>query len=224
MLSAMPIRAVVFDLDGLMFNTEDVFDLAGDELLRRRGLRMTDAIRDGMLGRRPPEAFRHLLDMTGLQEPIESLQRESREIFTAFLERHLQPMPALFDLLEHLERRGMPKGVATSSPRSYLENILSRYALLPRFSMTLTAEDVERGKPAPDIYVKAAALMGVSTSEMLVLEDSEAGTRAAAAAGAVIVSVPHRHTARHDFSTARHVASSLGDPLIYRLLAGEDFR
>ena len=215
---AMPIRAVVFDLDGLMFNTEDVFDLAGHELLRRRGLAMTDAIRDGMLGRRPPEAFKHLMAMTGIDEPVERLQAESREIFFGLLDRHLQPMPALFELLGHLEQRGLPKGVATSSPRAYMEDLLTRYRLLPRFALTLTAEDVARGKPEPDIYLKAAQSLGVRPAEMLVLEDSEAGTRAAAAAGAVIVSVPHRHTARHDFSTASHVASSLGDPLIYRLL------
>ena len=215
----MPIRAVVFDLDGLMFNTEDVFEIAGGEFMRRRGLEMTDRIRDGMIGRRGPEALRHLVDTAGLREPVEAVGAEQRAIFMDLLDAHLRPMPALFDLLAHIEARRLPKGVATSSPRRYMENILGRYQLLPRFALTLTAEDVERGKPEPDIYLKAAETLGVSTSEMLVLEDSEAGTRAAAAAGAVIVSVPHRHTARHDFSTARHVAASLGDPLIYRLLA-----
>lgn len=214
----MPIRAVVFDLDGLMFNTEDVFYVAGDEFMRRRGLEMTDRVRDGMIGRRGPEALRHLVETTGLREPVEAIGAELREIFMDLLDAHLRPMPALFELLAHIEERKLPKGVATSSSRRYMENILSRYQLLPRFAMTLTAEDVVRGKPEPDIYLKAAETLGVSTSEMLVLEDSEAGTRAAAAAGAVIVSVPHRHTARHDFSTARHVASSLGDPVIYRLL------
>ena len=214
----MPIKAVVFDLDGLMFNTEDVFYVAGGEFMRRRGLEMTDRVRDGMIGRRGPEALRHLVETTGLREPVEAIGAELRAIFMDLLDAHLAPMPALFELLAHLEERKLPKGVATSSSRPYMENILSRYQLLPRFTMTLTAEDVVRGKPEPDIYLKAAETLGVSTSEMLVLEDSEAGTRAAAAAGAVIVSVPHRHTARHDFSTARHVASSLGDPLIYRLL------
>jgi len=214
----MPIRAVVFDLDGLMFNTEDVFHVAGDAFMRRRGLEMTDRVRDGMIGRRGPEALRHLVETTGLREPVEAIGAELREIFMDLLDAHLRPMPALFELLAHIEERKLPKGVATSSSRRYMENILGRYQLLPRFAMTLTAEDVVRGKPEPDIYLKAAETLGVSTSEMLVLEDSEAGTRAAAAAGAVIVSVPHRHTARHDFSTARHVASSLGDPLIFRLL------
>lgn len=215
------IKAVVFDMDGLMFNTEDVFDLAGDAFMKRRGRRMTDEIRDGMIGRRPPDALRHLVETAGLAEAPEAVGAELRAIFTELLDAHLQPMPALFELLAHLEERGLPKGVATSSPRRYMENILGRYQLLPRFRMTLTAEDVARGKPEPDIYLKAAETMGVRPAEMMVLEDSEAGTRAAAAAGAVIVSVPHRHTARHDFSTATHVASSLGDPLIYRLLSRE---
>jgi HAD superfamily hydrolase (TIGR01509 family) len=220
MLPFMPIRAVAFDLDGLMFNTEDIFDIAGGELLRRRGLAMTDEIRDGMLGRRPTEAIGHLLATTGLQETPESLIRESWGIFQGLLDAHLKPMPALFELLDHLEGIGLPKAVATSSPRSYMEGLLSRFRLLPRFRLTMTAEDVTRGKPHPDIYLKTAERLGVAPAELMVLEDSEAGTRAAAAAGAVIVSVPHRHTARHDFSSATLVATSLADPAIYRLLEG----
>jgi HAD superfamily hydrolase (TIGR01509 family) len=216
----MSIKAVVFDLDGLMFNTEDVFDVAGDELLRRRGLRMTDEIRNSMLGRRPPEAMRNMLDLTGLDESPDDLIIESWGIFSGLLDEHLQPMPGLFELLQHLEDRTLPKGVATSSPRPYLENILGRFELLPRFHMTLTAEDVTHGKPQPDIYLKAAEILQIHPSEMMVLEDSEAGTKAASAAGAMIISVPHRHTAKHDFSTAKHVVASLADPVIFRVLEG----
>ncbi len=204
-----------------MFNTEDVFDIAGNELLRRRGLRMTDEIRNVMLGRRPHEAMRNMLDLTGLEETPDELIAESWVIFSGLLDDHLRPMPGLFELLAHLEARTLPKGVATSSPRSYMEGILGRFDLLPRFPLTLTSEDVERGKPQPDIYLKAAARLGISPGEMLVLEDSEAGTKAASAAGAVIISVPHRHTASHDFSTATHVAESLADPVIYSVLRGD---
>jgi HAD superfamily hydrolase (TIGR01509 family) len=214
----MPIRAVAFDFDGLMFNTEDVYELSLVDFLGRRGIALTDAIRDGMIGRRPSDALRHLVDAAKLDEPLDLIQAELRRLFLELLDRHLRPMPSLFDLLDHLEARGIPKAVATSSDLRHLEPIFARYELRPRFQALLTAADVERGKPAPDIYLKAAAALGVSPSEMLVLEDSEAGTRAAAAAGALIVSVPSSHTARHDFSAARHVASSLGDPLIYRLL------
>jgi HAD superfamily hydrolase (TIGR01509 family) len=215
----MTIQAVVFDCDGLMFNTEDVFELSLRDFLAKRGLELTDAIRDGMIGRRPPEALKHLMESARLTEAVDLVRDELRSSFNGLLDAHLQPMPALFDLLSHLETRKLPKAVATSSPRRHLDILLTRYALGERFHALLTAEDVTRGKPAPDVYLKAAETLKVAPSNMLVFEDSEAGTRAAAAAGAVVVAVPHRHTARHDFSTATHIASSLGDPLVYRLLS-----
>lgn len=214
----MTIQAVVFDLDGLMFNTEDVFDISGNELLQRRGLGMTDEIRDAMLGRRPTEALANMLRLTGLREEIDGLISESHEIFFGLVDEHLKPMTGLFELLDHLEQIGMPKAVATSSPRTYMQNILNRFSLLERFHETFTAEDVERGKPEPDIYLKAAERFGIQPNRMMVLEDCEAGTKAASAAGAIAISIPHHHTAKHDFSSATYVVESLGDPVIYRLL------
>ena len=212
------IRAVTFDLDGLMFNTEHVFHITGDELLRRRGKEMTRELLVQMMGRRPHEAFAAMIQMHGLRETFEELLVESQVIFEELLPTHLAPMPGLYPLLDHIEARKLPKGVATSSPRAYLEHILGRYQLLDRFAYTLTAEDVTHGKPHPEIYLAAAAAAKVDPGEMLVLEDSEAGTRSAAAAGAVIVSIPHEHSREHDFTTATYVATSLVDPYILRLI------
>jgi HAD superfamily hydrolase (TIGR01509 family) len=214
------VRAVVFDLDGLMFNTEDLFNITGHEVLRRRGLLLTDELLSRMMGRRAHEAFAAMVEMHGLQESVEELITESWGIFSALLSAQLAPMPGLFELLEHIEQRELPKGVATSSPRAYLEDILSRFDLLPRFHTTLTAEDVTHGKPHPEIYLAAAERLGVHPHEMMVLEDSEAGTRAASAAGAIAVSVPNRHSRPHDFSAATHIVERLDDPLVLRLLGG----
>ncbi|MBW3540467.1 MAG: HAD-IA family hydrolase [Planctomycetes bacterium] len=213
------IRAVVFDLDGLMFNTEDIFNQTGRELLRRRGHEMTPWLLHRMMGRRAPEAFQVLVDHLGLSETVEELLTESKEIFDAIKATYLAPMPGLFDVLGILERRRLPTGVATSSPRRYLEEILRQFELLERFHLTLTAEDVTHGKPHPEIYLQAAERLRVAPREMLVFEDSEAGTRSAATAGAVVVSVPHRHSADQDFSVATHIAASLNDPLVLQLLA-----
>lgn len=214
------IAAVVFDLDGLMFNTEDVFNEAGIELLRRRGMEFTSEIRVQMMGRRAVEAFEAMKKMTGLTEPTADLLAESESIFRGLLEDHLAPMPGLFELLDLLEERQLPKGVATSSSRPYLENILGRFELLERFPMTLTAEDVSIGKPHPEIYETAAARLQVSPAEMLVLEDSQAGTQAGVAAGARVVSVPHEHSSRHEFDNAAYVASGLNDPALLAMIVG----
>jgi pseudouridine 5'-phosphatase len=217
---ALPtIKAVVFDFDGLMFNTEEIFNLSGKELLRRRGKVMTPAILSMMMGRRSDEAFPMMIEALGLTEDPAALRAEERAIFHDLLWKHVAPMPGLFELLTHIEARGLPKGVATSSRRPYIESLLVHFKLIDRFHVTLTAEDVTRGKPHPEIYLTAAARIGVAPAEMLVLEDSEMGTRSAAAAGAVAVSVPHEHSRSQDFSAAYDIATGLHDPKILRLLA-----
>lgn len=223
MISPSPsptIRAVCFDLDGLMFNTEHVFYESADVLLQRRGLAMSRGAMDAMLGRRPLESFQALIDFLGLKEGPAELLTESRVVFHELLLTKLQPMPGLFELLDLIEAVGLPKGVATSSPRDYLEHVFGRFNLQSRFPIALTAESVTHGKPNPEIYLKAAEQLGVQPSEMLVLEDTQTGTRAGAAAGAYVVSVPHEHTATHDFSQAKYIATGLNDPFVISLVQG----
>jgi len=212
------IHAVCFDLDGLMFNTEHVFYASAEVLLQRRGFSMSRGAMDAMLGRRPLESFQALIDFLGLKEGPAELLTESRVVFHKLLETDLQPMPGLFELLDLIESVGLPKGVATSSPRDYLENVFSRFNLGGRFPISLTAESVVHGKPNPEIYLKAAEQLGVRPEEMLVLEDTQTGTRAGAAAGAFVISVPHEHTAGHDFSQAGYVATGLNDPFVINLV------
>jgi HAD superfamily hydrolase (TIGR01509 family) len=201
-----------------MFNTEHVFYASAEELLGRRGLPMTRAAMNAMLGRRPLESFRNLVELLQLREEPADLLAESRDIFYALLDSKLETMPGLFELLDLIEAKGLAKGVATSSPRDYLEHMLNRFDLLRRFPVTLTAEDVTHGKPHPEIYLKAAEKLGVAPENMLVLEDSFAGTKAGVAAGAYVISIPHEHTCEHDFTGAKHCATSLVDPCIVGLL------
>lgn len=218
MTSESPIQAVVFDLDGLMLNTEDVFAMSGAELLARRGLTMTDEIHHAMLGRRPDEAFQNMKDLTGIKDSLGALKEETRELFQAFAKDHLATMPGLQQLFAHLDRLSLPRAVATSSPRDYLQDMLSRFDLQSHFEFTLTAEDVRHGKPHPEIYLTAAQRFEIPTHAMLVLEDSQAGVTAAAAAQAVTVAVPNQHTAAGDFSMATLRVDSLHAPELFERL------
>jgi HAD superfamily hydrolase (TIGR01509 family) len=213
----MVIKAVVFDFDGLMFNTEEIFNRSGRELLRRRGREMTPELLSLMMGRRSDEAFPLMIAALGLSESAAELRAEERDIFHGLLWTHVAPMPGLYELLIHIEERGLPKGVATSSRRAYIESVLRKFELVERFDLLLTSEDVVEGKPHPEIYLTAAKRLGVHPAEMLVLEDSENGIRSAAAAGAVAVSIPHEHSRTHDFSAATLIAERLDDPRILRL-------
>jgi len=214
-----PIHAVVFDLDGLMFNSEDIFHEVGETTLRRRGKQLTQELHTRMLGRRAPEAMQICIDYHELDDSVEDLLHETRVLFEELAAIHLAPMPGLHRLLGHIEQHNLPKGVATSSGRRYLEGMLARFGLADRFDLTLTAEDVSHGKPHPEIYLTAAQRLGIQTAQMLVLEDSHAGTSSAVSAGAIAVSVPNRHTRHLDFGHAHHVVGQLDDPLVLQLIS-----
>ena len=127
-------------------------------------------------------------------------------------------MPGLIDLFAALESYGLPKCIATSSRRIFVDRVLALFQLEPRFAFILAQEDITHGKPHPDIYITAAGRHGVSPAEMLVLEDSQNGCRAALAAGAITVAVPGDHSRAHDFSGVNLVADSLADERIYQML------
>ena len=211
-------EAVVFDMDGLMFNTEDLYFAVGEELLRRRGKKFTRELSDAMMGRPPQASFEIMIRWHNLSDTWENLAAESENLFIERIQGRVAPMPGLLELLAALESARIPKAIATSSSRRTLRAVLACFELEPRFDFTLTAEDVIQGKPHPEIYQKACQRFGLPPNKVVVLEDSEAGCRAAAAAGTIAVAVPGPHSARHDFSSATVVIDSLRDPRLYELL------
>jgi HAD superfamily hydrolase (TIGR01509 family) len=211
-------RAVVFDMDGLMFDTEEVYSRCGEELLRRRGHRFTAELKAKMMGMQPRPSFQIMIEHCGLSDTWEELAVESNRLFIEFLNGRPAMMPGLLELLDALERKGIPKAIGTSSCRELVLACIRPLDLEKRFQFLLTAEDIAHGKPHPEIYLTAARRFGIQPAEMLVLEDSHNGCMAAAAAGAFVVAVPGEHSREHDFSMAALVADSLGDARLYAAL------
>jgi HAD superfamily hydrolase (TIGR01509 family) len=213
-----PPRGVVFDMDGLMFNTEDVYWIVGSEILRRRGCQFTQELADAMMGRPPKPAFEVMIGWHSLDCCWEELARESEETFIQVMPGRVKPMPGLLGLLDALESAGIPKAIGTSSSRALVDALLPLFDLGPRFSFILSAEDIVHGKPHPEIYLKAAERLGLTPPEVLVLEDSENGCLAAAAAGTLAVAVPGEHSSQQDFSAASMRINTLADPRLYEVL------
>lgn len=215
---AHAIRGVAFDMDGLIVNTEELYSEVGNILLSRRGRRFSLELKAAMMGLPGPQAFAVMIEKEQLQDTPRSLALESDEIFIDLLPLKLQTLPGLADLLELLDTRELPRCIATSSPQHFAQRVLEIIDMRTRFDFVVTAEDVQHGKPAPDIYVEAARRMGISPAEMLVLEDSHHGSRAGLAAGACTVAVPGAHSHDHDFSGVCFRASSLSDQGIASLI------
>jgi HAD superfamily hydrolase (TIGR01509 family) len=213
-----PIRAVVFDHDGTMFNTEELYQQVGTELLRRRGKPFTADLLNQMMGRPAKISLQIMIDYHQLSDTPAQLSKETDEIFAVILDRELAPMPGLLELLAALEANNIPKAIATSSGTRFIRRCLGQFELEPRFEFALTHEDVTHGKPHPEIYLTAAARLGLTPAEILVLEDSQHGCRAAIAAGTYAVAVPGGHSETHDFTGAAFIATSLADTRIYQVL------
>ena len=212
--TTQPLSAAVFDLDGLMFNTEELYHQVGGEMLRRRGKQLTEDLLDNMMGRQSREALQIMIDWHDLSDTAEELEAETDVIFGQILETDLRPMPGLLELLEELEKREIPKAIATSSRRGFAVMMLEQFALLPRFSFLLTAEDIELGKPDPQIYLRSAEMLQIQPGEMMALEDSGNGCKAAVAAGSYAVAVRANHNQNQAFPGAALVAKSLADERI----------
>lgn len=205
-------------MDGLLLNTEDLYQNVGMELMRRRNKEYREDVRRGMIGLPAPKAFGHLIEKEGLTETWQELQRETDAIFEEILETELALMSGVEALIDHLDSKGLPRCVATSSTRSFAERALGIAGILERMDFVITAEDVPRGKPHPDIYHAAAERLGIPVAAMMVLEDSEHGTAAGVAASAIVVSVPNDHTRHGKFDGAAFIAEDLQDPRIYQRL------
>ncbi|WZP00438.1 HAD family phosphatase [Isosphaeraceae bacterium EP7] len=217
-VAAPEIRAIAFDLDGLMFDTEALAHRVITEMMADKGKDFTPEIMAAMLGKQAHVSFPALKRMAGLDETPEELLEDVTARFFAVLDTSVHPTAGLFALLDAIGKRKLPICLATSSRREYAEGLLSRHGLLDRFAFTLCAEDVTESKPAPEIYRKAAARHGVDPSNLLVLEDSPTGIAAAKAAGAYAVGIPHDHSPATGLGAADLLVDRLDDPAVLRLL------
>lgn len=212
------IRAVVFDLDGILANTEDLYEHAGETILGRRGKTYDAELRELIMGRPVVDAIQIMIDSHSLTDTVDGLMLECGVVLNELIATSLAPMPGVISLVNDLQSADIPIAVATSATREYADNVLIRLDLKHRFRFILTAEDIRCGKPDPEIYLLAAQQLGLEPKQIMVFEDSANGCRAAVSAGVFAVAVPNRQTANHNFAGAAFAADTLNDPRIRQTL------
>ena len=186
------IAAVVFDLDGVLLDSEQVWDEAREQLAEERGGRWHPQAQKDMMGMSSTEWSRYMHDTIGLPEPPEQINREVVERLSAIYREHLPALPGAREAVERLAAR-WPLGLASSSNRELIDLALELLGVEHLFAATVSSEEVASGKPAPDVYLEAARRLGVDPTAAAAVEDSNNGILAAKAAGMRVVALPNRH-------------------------------
>jgi HAD superfamily hydrolase (TIGR01509 family) len=186
------IDAVVFDLDGVIVDSEHVWDEMRRQLAEERGGRWNDQASREMMGMSSVEWSQYMHDVIGLEESPEEINKEVVRRLEAIYRERLPLIPGAVEAVRALAAR-WPLGLASSSNRELIDLVLEVSSLDRYFGVTVSSEEVPRGKPAPDVYLAAAQRLEAAPERCVAVEDSEKGILSGKAAGMRVIAIPNPH-------------------------------
>lgn len=204
------LRALIFDMDGLMVDSERLYLEVERDMARRFHKEFSLATWEKMMGLKPTEGIRVFVEALRLPlSPEKALAMRDTEMRKKYRDE-VEPMPGLFHILGAFDGR-LKLAVGTGAQREFLEIVVDRLGIRNRFSVLQSSDEIEKGKPDPGIYLACCRKLGFEPRECAVLEDCENGALAAARAGCYTIVVPTEHSRHQDFGCADYVAADLFD-------------
>jgi HAD superfamily hydrolase (TIGR01509 family) len=206
------VKAALFDLDGLMIDSESIALEAWQRCLSAYGARMTYDQHRRLIGTSHGVSQRLIAELTGIELPDRVVQHDFWVYMIDLIAEMGEPLPGLLPLVEEIAARGIVLGVASNSPTAYVQEVLRQIGVAPYFAAAIGSDEVAQPKPAPDVYLRCARLIGVAPEDCLAFEDSPTGAAAAVAAGAYCVLIPNFHLTLSDVDVLHvEVFASLAD-------------
>lgn len=197
------IKAFIFDMDGVIIDSEPLHFESDRRTMKEYGIIISDEILNQYVGITNFRMWRELIERFQLKATVETLlDKQMQHKCQLINESPMVPIEGVLELLTVLKHQGIKTGLASSSNRDFIELILDKLQLTSYFEVVVSGEDIVNGKPAPDIFLKAAELLDVSPEQCMVLEDSEHGVNAAKAAGMVCIGYKNPNSGHQDLSSA----------------------
>jgi len=204
------IKAIIFDMDGLMIDSERLYFDVERALARNYGKEVSDETLMKMMGRSPLEAMSIYAMDLGFDISSEELLRLRNDMFVDRLRNEVSAMKGLYEMLNRFEGK-LKMAIATGSPEEFLRIVMDKLKIEKYFDVLQPSDEIKEGKPNPEIYLKAAEKLKVLPSECIVLEDSCNGALAGKRAGCYTIAVPSEYTCKQDFSFVDYIARDLYD-------------
>jgi len=203
-------QAVIFDMDGVITDSEPLYSEAVNLVLAKAGASLTDEDHRAIMGSSIDFTWQYVIDRFGLEGTLEDWKPSYDHAVVELLSSNVIASDGLGWLLNALKSLGIRIGLATSSQRNWVEAVLSRLAVTDAFDAIATTEMVEQAKPAPDVYLLAATKLGIGPERCIAIEDTPRGIASAKSAGMFVIAVRTGSTAQMDVSAADQVIDNLG--------------
>ena len=201
-------KALIFDMDGLMIDSERLYFDAQREIGRRFNRRVEDKLLWKLMGRKPLESLKLFVHELNLPLSPEEAKDLRDELMRERMMRDLKPMPGLYHILDSYYGK-LLLAVSTGAEQEFLDIALDKLGIRDKFYVLQSSDEIKRGKPDPEIFLVTCTKLGVDPGESIVLEDSENGVKAGKNAGSYVIAVPSDYTRTHDFSPADFIARDL---------------
>ena len=217
------IKAVIFDMDGLMIDSERITFEGYQHVLKKMNLTMEEDFYLTLLGKPIPAIHQSFYEKYGEDFPIEDVIKEVHHYMEQrFINEGVPLKEGLVELLKYLKKYNYKTIVATSSQRKRVDQILKSSNLIQYFDDSICGDEVTKGKPNPEVFLKACLKLGVDPSETIVLEDSEAGIQASFSAKIPVICIPDMKYPEEPYASMATIMSSLKDVKEYLLLENQD--
>lgn len=205
----MIIEAVIFDLDGLMIDSEPLQLKAMNIALVDFGIQLSESKWKPMVGHKTKENFLQIINDYKINADLLILIERKNNAYRQIIRKHVPPMPGLHEAINNIKKTSWKLAIASSSVKDDINIILKNLNLENSFDIVVSGDQVNRGKPDPEIFLKTASKLKTSPNKCLVLEDTIYGVNAAKSAGMFCIAIPNKYTATNDFSNADLVLESL---------------
>lgn len=208
------IRAVLFDMDGLMFDTETAYSIVQTEMFKKRDMEFTVEIKRPLMGKRADEVMERIIEVWGTHEKVEDVLFEQDELLKKVFRESVKKLEGLDEIIQFLVENNVRTCIGTSSRKFLVDILLEKYNLSDMFEFVVSGDMVAKGKPDPEIYTTCIKKLNIPPSDCLVLEDSLNGVRAGVVAGCHVCAIPSEYTRDENFFIATFTAESLADKKI----------